>query len=252
MGTDPRSLSPDRAVAPRPTATTRPDRPAALALPQPAPRDVPLGSPTRPSWRGRLHLIALACAIPCSVILAVEADGARPRAGVIVYGVGLCATFAVSTTYHRWVHTIRARTRLRRADHATIFALIAGTCTALALTSLSTGKAIAMLVAIWIAALAGAGAKLTSFERMSRLGPVLYIALGWSGAALLPAIWQRGGTLPVACFVAGGIVYTIGAVGFAYQWPRLRPATFSYHEVWHGFTVAAAGLHFTTIAFLAT
>lgn len=216
------------------------------------PRDVPLGTPTRPSWRGRLHLIALWWAMPLVVILAIEADGARPRAGVIVYGAGLCATFAVSTTYHRWVHTIRARTMLRRADHATIFALIAGTCTALALMSLSTGKAIAMLVAIWISSLAGAGAKLASFERMSRLGPVLYLALGWSGAALLPAIWRSGGFLPVACFVAGGIVYTIGAIGFAYQWPRLRPATFSYHEVWHGFTIAAAGLHFIAIASLAT
>ena len=31
----------------------------------------------------------------------------------------------------------------------------------------------------------------------------------------------------------------------------LRPATFSYHEVWHPFTIAAAGLHFATIYTLA-
>ena len=51
---------------------------------------------------------------------------------------------AVSTTYHRWVHTIRARAAWRRADHAAIFAAIAGTFTALALTSLDTGPAIAV------------------------------------------------------------------------------------------------------------
>lgn len=214
--------------------------------------DAALGTAERPTWRGRLHLIALWWALPLVVALAIEADGARSRAGVIVYGVGLCSMLAVSTTYHRWVHTVRARALMRRADHATIFALIAGTCTALALTSLSTGLAIGMVTAMWIASAVGAGAKLTRFEGVNRLGPILYIALGWSGAALLPAVWARGGPLPVACFVGGGIVYTIGAIGFARRWPRLRPSTFSYHEVWHAFTIAAAGLHFTAIATLAT
>ena len=218
-----------------------------------APRlDAALGTAERPTWRGRLHLIALWWALPLVVVLAIEADGARARAGAIVYGVGLCSMLAVSTTYHRWVHTVRARALLRRADHATIFALIAGTCTAVALSSLSTGLAIGMVVAMWTASAVGAGAKLTRFERVTRLGPILYVALGWSGAALVPAMWQRGGLLTVACFVGGGVVYTIGAVGFARRWPRLRPTTFSYHEVWHAFTIAAAGLHFAAIATLAT
>ena len=38
-----------------------------------------------------------------------------------------------------------------------------------------------------------------------------------------------------------------GAIGFGHQWPKLRPSTFSYHEVWHAFTVAAAGLHFAAV-----
>ncbi len=214
--------------------------------------DAALGTPSRPSWRGRLHLIALVWAIPLVVVLAIESDGARSRAGAIVYGVGLCSMLAVSTTYHRWVHTINARALWRRADHATIFALIAGTCTALAFTSLDGGAAIAMIIAIWLAAVVGALLKLVHFERATRFGPILYIAMGWTGAALVAPMWQRGGPLPVACFVAGGILYTVGAVGFARRWPRLRPATFSYHEVWHGFTVAAAALHFTAIAALAT
>lgn len=79
----------------------------------------------------------------------------------------------------------------------------------------------------------------------------MYIAVGWAGLALVPAVWHRGGPLTVGLLVAGGVVYTVGAAGFGRQWPTLRPATFSYHEVWHALTIAAAGLHFAAISTLA-
>lgn len=209
--------------------------------------DAPLGSPARPSWRGRLHLIALWSALPMVVMLAINADGARARAGVIVYAVGLCAMLAVSTTYHRWVHTVRARRIWRRADHATIFATIGGTFTGLAMVSLGTTMMVTMLILIWGAAVGGAVIKIVNVPRSDRIGVILYIAIGWAGLILVPALWSHGGPLAVALFVGGGLLYTIGAFGFGRQWPRLSPSTFSYHEVWHAFTVAAASLHFAAI-----
>ena len=214
--------------------------------------DAPLGTAERPSWRGRLHLVALGFALPMLVVLAIEASGARARAAVIVYSVGLCAMFAVSTTYHRLVHTVRARAAWRRADHATIFAAIAGTFTALALTSLDTRLAVALLIPMWGAAAVGAFVKAAGLRRADRIGSVMYIATGWAGFVLAPAVWQRGGPFAFALLLAGGILYTVGAIGFGRQWPRLRPATFSYHEVWHAFTIAAAALHFVAVWTVAT
>ena len=214
--------------------------------------DVPLGSASRPSWRGRIHLIALVCAVPMLVVLAIAASGARARAGVIVYGIGLCSMLGVSTTYHRWVHTISARAAWRRADHATIFAAIAGTSTAVVLTSLPKFFAITMLVFVWSVAAAGAALKVISFERANRAGAVMYIGLGWSGLVLVPAVWQHSGVVATGLLLGGGLLYTVGAAGFRRQWPTLRPSTFSYHEIWHSFTVAAAGLHFAAVYTLAT
>lgn len=214
--------------------------------------DAPLGSPSRPSWRGRLHQYALMAAIPMLVLLAIRSDAADSRAAVIVYAAGLCAMLAVSTTYHRWVHTIRARAAWRRADHATIFAAIAGTFTALAMSSFSLWPTIVLLVIIWGAAGVGAAFKVFSFHRVSRLGAAMYIAIGWAGLAIVPAVWQRGGPWAVGMLLGGGVLYTVGAIGFGRQWPRLRPATFSYHEVWHAFTIAAAGLHFAAVWTVAT
>ena len=88
--------------------------------------DEPLGTVGRPSQRGRLHFIALVSVIPLLVVLAIEVDGARARAAVVMYAIGLCTMLAVSTTYHRWVHTIRARAAWRRADHAAILLAIDG------------------------------------------------------------------------------------------------------------------------------
>ena len=62
----------------------------------------------------------------------------------------------------------------------------------------------------------------------------------------------REGLGPAAFVVAGGVVYLAGAAFFAKRWPTLRPTVFSYHEVWHVHTIAAAGLHFAAIWFVAT
>lgn len=48
---------------------------------------------------------------------------------------------------------------------------------------------------------------------------------------LAPAVWQSGGGVPVGFLLGGGLVYTTGAIAFGRQWPVLRPASFSYHEV---------------------
>jgi hemolysin III len=48
--------------------------------------------------------------------------------------------------------------------------------------------------------------------------------------------------------IAGGLLYTGGAIVLARRRPDPRPATFGYHEVWHAFQVAAAACHFAMVA----
>ena len=75
----------------------------------------------------------------------------------------------------------------------------------------------------------------------------MYIANGWAGVLLVPALIHDGGALPTFLLVFGGVVYTLGAVGFAFHWPTLRPNVFSYHEVWHLCTVTAAAAHLALV-----
>ena len=68
----------------------------------------------------------------------------------------------------------------------------------------------------------------------------------------VPWLWAREGIVPTTFVVVGGVVYLVGAAGFAKRWPTLRPAVFSYHEVWHIFTLVAALAQFVAIWMLAT
>jgi hemolysin III len=212
-----------------------------------AQRDVPLGSPTRPSWRGRLHLLTLILVTPLSVLAVVDARGGAIRIGVAVYAAGLCSMFLVSTTYHRWVHTMRARAAWRRADHVMIFVAIAATSTPVCLTLFSAGSAAWRLAAIWTIAGIGVVAKASGTRRGNLLGNALYIVNGWAGVAMLPALWAHGDVTATVLLMVGGVVYTVGAVGFARRWPRLRPSVFGYHEVWHAATITAAGTHLVAV-----
>ena len=51
----------------------------------------------------------------------------------------------------------------------------------------------------------------------------------------------------VILIIAGGIIYTLGAVFYATKKPKLVPHIFGYHEFFHVFTVIAAALHFIVI-----
>ena len=211
-----------------------------------------LGTIPRPSWRGRSHLIAVVAIVPALVILVFLAHGARDRAGVIVYGICLSSMLVASTTYHRWVHTLHWRRIWRRADHAMIFVAIAGTFTPLCLALFPTRAAVLALVAVWAAALTGATIKGLGWRRGDPFAAGMYIANGWAGVALVPALLGAGLIVPLVLLGLGGVVYTIGALGFLRGWPTLRPGVFSYHEVWHLCTLGAAGLHLATIWMVTT
>lgn len=214
--------------------------------------DVPLGTVTRPTWRGRTHLGALVVAVPLLVAMWAAAPAGRARIGVAVYAVGLWSMLAASTTYHRWVHTLRWRAVWRRADHAMIYLAIAGTSTPLCLMLLPAGTAAVMLVALWAAALVGATIKLCRWQRADRVATGMYIANSWAGAVLVPVMAARGLWWASVLLAAGGVVYISGAAGFARRWPTLRPAVFSYHEVWHVCTLTGAAAHFAAVWIVAT
>lgn len=199
-----------------------------------------------------VHAVALVVALPALGGLIVATDLPRARAGVVVYAAGMCAMFAVSATYHRVVRRRRARAAWRRADHATIFAAIAGSATPIALVGMGGAAGWVVVAVTWASSGVGAWCELATWHGGDRAGSLMYGVVSVVAAVALPATWVRAGALPAALIVAGGVVYLLGAACFAARRPVLAPTAFSYHEVWHVATVVAATLHFAAIARLVT
>jgi hemolysin III len=165
-----------------------------------------------------------------------------------VYAAALAGMFGASALYHRGAWRPSVRGWLRRLDHSMIFVLIAGTCTPITVLGLEGVLPIVVLAIVWGGALLGVVLKLLWITAPRRLVASVYVALGWVGVVLLPETVRSAGLAPALLFVAGGALYTAGAIVYMRQRPDPRPAVFGFHEVFHVFVIAAAVAHFVAIA----
>jgi hemolysin III len=66
----------------------------------------------------------------------------------------------------------------------------------------------------------------------------------------IPEMKEILGTGRIWVLLAGGIVYTVGAVIYATKKPNPWPKYFGYHEVFHILVIVAAVLHFIVVSSL--
>ena len=75
-----------------------------------------------------------------------------------------------------------------------------------------------------------------------------YGAVGWVGVITIPQMFSNVGTTGSMLVLAGGALYTVGALTYAFHWPNPFPRTFGFHEVFHVLVVAAAATQFAAVA----
>jgi hemolysin III len=157
------------------------------------------------------------------------------------------ALFATSATYHmgRWLPATKAM--LRRADHSNIFLIIAGTYTPLALLLLPPDDARTLLAVVWSGAIAGVLIRNFWLTAPRWIYVPIYIALGWAAVFYVPE-FASAGPLILGLIVAGGVLYTIGAVIYATKWPQISEKWFGFHEMFHSLTIAGFLAHFAAVA----
>ncbi|WP_423982141.1 PAQR family membrane homeostasis protein TrhA [Ilumatobacter sp.] len=201
----------------------------------------------RPSWRGWLHTGAFALTIPAGLVLIVLADTAAARTSAAIYAASLAMMFGTSAAYHRLAQSETARRRMQRADHSTIFLLIAGTYVPITMVVMPMKWGIPILASIATLAVVGILMKTLIFDRMQWLASALYPIMGWIAVLTLPVLFDELSAAQLVFVIGGGLVYSLGIPVLFLRRPDPWPRTFGYHEVWHVFVIVAAGLHFAAI-----
>jgi hemolysin III len=206
----------------------------------------------KPKLRGVSHEWAFFASLFFGAALILLASTPKATLAVAIYAVSLSALFGTSALYHRvdWKRP-NVRRWMRRLDHSMIFFLIAGTYTPFALLALHGTLATAILVVVWVGAVAGAIVEMVWIEHPKWASVLIYMSLGWVAAFAFPALWSSLGVGGAMLLAGGGALYTAGAVVYAIQRPNPKPAIFGYHEIFHLFVIAAAVAHFSAIAFFA-
>jgi hemolysin III len=170
-----------------------------------------------------------------------------------IYGLSLLAAFGSSALYH-WVGGTGPRQKavFRRMDHASIYALIAGTYTPVLYFGLNGAWRVGTLTCVWVLALIGIAQTMWFVDAPRALSTGFYVALGW--LAVVPS-WKLAGSLShpaIVLLILGGLLYTLGGVIYATRSFNLSPGRFGFHEVFHIFVIAGAAAHFAAIAFFLT
>ena len=206
--------------------------------------------PQKPRFRGRLHQGTFWLSLPAGAVLIVVSTHASSYVAASLYAASMALLFGTSAAYQRGKWTPRVRDRMQRADHAMIFVLIAGSYTPITLLALQPAWGITMLAIAWTVAVVGVTLTFTHWNFMDRHSGYLYVAFGWVMVIALPVVVQALSGTELVLLFAGGVLYTVGAVLFGLERPRLRPHSFGFHELWHVMTVAAAGCHYALILML--
>jgi hemolysin III len=202
----------------------------------------------RPLLRGALHGVAFAAALAVGALLVIFSRESRVLPAT-VFAASAAVMLGTSTLYHRVTWSPNARLWMRRADHAGIFLLIAGTYTPIALISLSGAWSTTVLALVWAGAAAAAISKFCWVAAPGWVSAGLGLALGWVGVLVLPQFAHREGIAPVILLAAGGLAYTAGAVVYAMKRPDPVPRIFGYHELFHALTIVALACQYVAVAF---
>jgi hemolysin III len=163
----------------------------------------------------------------------------------IIYGSTLIILYISSTLYHG-IPIKKAKKQLRKFDHASIFLLIAGTYTPVALIALRGKIGWTMFIVIWSIALLGIIFKVLYINKLKTLSVVMYILMGWIIIFAIKPLVNALSLKSLLFLIVGGLFYTVGILFYA-----LQSKGFKYsHSIWHLFVLAGSVFHFVMIYLL--
>ena len=201
----------------------------------------------KPLLRGYFHEWMFFISIGACIPLINNSTNSTELIATIVYSIGIFMMFGFSALYHRVNWRPEVLKIMRRLDHSSIFIMIAGSFTPICLLVLPENLGLQLLVIMWV--VAGIGILqtfiFTNAPRMIRAG--IYLIAGYIAIPYLSVLSSVMGFTNFSLTVAGGTIYSVGAISYGLKFPDFSPKYFGYHEFFHVLISLAAILHFIVI-----
>ncbi|BAP78928.1 hemolysin III [Pseudomonas sp. MT-1] len=174
------------------------------------------------------------------LILAAMDGDLMKIVSVAIYGFTLVLLYSTSTLYH----SVRGRAKavMQKLDHLSIYLLIAGSYTPFCLITLRGSWGWWLFGIVWSLAVIGMLQETKPRSEARVLSIVIYAVMGWIVLVAVKPLLAALGTAGFSWLVAGGVLYTVGIVFFAYD-QRFR----HWHGIWHLFVIGGSLLHFVAI-----
>ena len=192
---------------------------------------------------GFSHLLGAIASIVGLVFLIIWAakygEGAWDVVSFTIFGVSMFLLYVCSANYHLFNVGEKATRVLRKLDHIMIYILIAGTYTPICLGPLRGGWGWSIFGVVWGIALLGVFLTIFYLKAPRWITTGLYLAMGWlvviATYPMIVTFSQAGMLYSLWWLLAGGLLYTIGAIIYALKWPPLKNKYFGFHEIFHIF-----------------
>lgn len=181
--------------------------------------------------------------LPVAAVTSYQRGGTIEAVSVSIFVISIFLMFLSSTLYHSMAHETKHKNVFRILDHIFIYVAIAGSYTPIALCVIGGWQGSLIVIIQWAMVLFGILYKSLSRRSLPTLSLTIYLVMGWTAVLFLPSFLSSASPMLVGLIVAGGVLYTSGAVFYAMK--RFR----YFHFVWHIFVSLGALSHVVGIVF---
>jgi len=151
-----------------------------------------------------------------------------------LYGAFQILLYLSSGLTHMFTDKPRVHGVLRITDQASVYLLIAGTYTPIALITLRGAWGWSIFGVIWGMALLGIASKLILGSKRHVLSDLFYVPMGWTIVVAVKPLMRLAPPGLLMWVGIGGLCYTVGVV--FYLWKRMPFA----HVLWHLFVLGGS------------
>jgi hemolysin III len=174
------------------------------------------------------------------ILKAVSTSRTDYLISAIIFGVSIILLYLASTLYHSFPWP-RVKHIFKIMDHSAIYLLIAGSYTPFLLISVKGTLGYGLFMLMWLVSIAGIVFKIFFVGRFKMLSTLFYLGLGWMAILIIKPLFLNLSTGAFALVVAGGIVYTVGAIFYS-----VRKLPYN-HTIWHLFVLGGTICHFLAV-----